>query len=242
MAWALHLEPPQPSTAREPEDGTHPRDRPPPTAHHPGAWRVNATGPARRSQHWGGEPAGASDPSAGNSKLPSPIHHSQLPRKRSQLWAGTQPALPMTPVSMCTSCEWGRGLAEPAKPTPGGSARGKTVVPSLWLRAVAASRVLPRDESRKAGHPNPWRIGSLTTGGPPPEQRLEPGLLWTLGAAPLPPGRPASRRPPAPKTATPSPGRKEPGCSQKGKGGPAGVADPLMKASCHHNEDLMYLQ
>lgn len=42
--------------------------------------------------------------------------------------------------------------------------------------------------------------------------------------------------------ATPSLGRKGPRCSEKGKGGLVGVADPLMKPSYHHNEDLMYLQ
>ncbi|XP_035578131.1 collagen alpha-1(I) chain-like [Zalophus californianus] len=89
------------------------------------------------------------------------------------------------------------------------------------------------------------RLGmAITTG-----LRIEPrgtgvwlGLVPGMGPQHRPePRLNTDRRNPEDEAATPTLGRKEPGCSQKGKRGLAGMADPLMKPSCHHNEDLMAL-
>lgn len=100
---------------RVPGTGSHCPPTTPGTS--PGAQRVNTVGPARRSHAGKRNQPGRLIPvqETANCQAPilrgghhSPIHNSQLPRKRSQLWAGTRPALPVTPAPLCTSRGRGR--------------------------------------------------------------------------------------------------------------------------------------
>lgn len=181
MAWALQLHPetPHPSTAhlctaREPEDGTCPRDGLPLPAHHPRYQprcpESQRCGTGQKVTRWEEEPAGASDPSAGNCKLPGPDPPGPAPQPHPSLTAAQKeiPALGRDPA--CPSCDPGARVHEswagkvhslsrvsPPSPPRQGQPEGRRRFP-----ACGSERWLPLGSSRRM---SPGKQVTQTHGG-----------------------------------------------------------------------------